>query len=209
MPIQTFLAYMLACIALLLVPGPMVSLIIANSLRHGSRAGLLNMAGSQVGQAVMLTILLLGLNTVMTVMGAWFDWIRIAGAIYLIWLGIKMVMAREEMLATAGAGDGAAARPSGHGFFWQGIGVSMSNPKLLLFFGAFIPQFIDTSRPYQPQVLLLVVTFMVLALLVDGGYAILAGQAGGWVAGRRRVMMSRASGAVLIGGGLWLALLRR
>jgi len=205
MSIETYLAYVTASIALLVVPGPMVSLIIGNSLRYGTRAGFLNLAGSQIGQAIMLAVLLVGLKTVMTVMGTWFDWIRLAGALYLVWIGWRMLMAGEEPAATPAV---KSATP-GHGFFWQGLGVALSNPKLLLFFGAFLPQFVDTTQPYTPQVLLLVITFMMLAVLVDGGYAVLAGQAGGWIAGRRRVMMSRISGAILIGGGVWLALLRR
>lgn len=206
MTLETYIAYVLASVALLLVPGPMVSLIVGNSLRYGSRAGLLNVAGGQAGQAVLLGVLLLGLKTVMTIMGAWFDWIRMAGAIYLVWIGIKMVLSKEEAAA-----DGAERAPVriGHGFFWQGLGVTVSNPKLLLFFGAFIPQFIDVSRPYEPQVLLLMITFMILAAVLDSGYAVLAGQAGGWIAGHGRVAMSRVSGAILIAGGVWLALLRR
>lgn len=202
---QAYLAYVAASVLLLIVPGPMVSLIIGNSLRYGTRAGLLNLAGSQLGQMAMLGILLVGLETVMALMGAWFDWIRLAGALYLVWLGYKMLRTPDE----SGVPGGVPAKRPGQGFFWQGLGVALSNPKLLLFFGAFIPQFVDTTKPHTPQVVLLVATFMVLAMLVDGGYAVLAGQAGGWIAGRRRVMMSRVSGAILIGGGVWLALLRR
>ena len=205
MTIQLYLAYLLASVVVLIVPGPTVSLIIANSLRHGARAGFLNIAGTQMGLAIMLGVLLLGLKTVMTLMGAWFDWIRIAGALYLVWLGFKMMTAREE---PAGV-ETRARRPLDQGFLWQGLGVALSNPKMLLFFGAFIPQFIDATRPYAPQVLLLALTFMALAVLLDGGYAVLAGRAGGWMTGRLRAAMSVASGAILIGGGIWLALLRR
>lgn len=201
----TYLFYVAACLGLLVVPGPMVSLIIGNSLTYGTRAGLLNLAGSQLGQMAMLAVLLLGLETVVTVMGAWFDWVRLAGAAYLVWLGLNMIFSREQ----AGALGAGAARPAGQGFFWQGLGVALSNPKLLLFFGAFIPQFVDTTQPATPQVLRLTLTFMVLAMMVDGGYAVLAGQAGRWVAGPRRRLMSRISGLLLMGGGVWLALLRR
>ena len=205
MTIQLYLAYVLASIVVLIVPGPTVSLIIANSLRYGARAGFLNIAGTQMGLAMMLGVLLLGLNTVMSLMGAWFDWIRIVGALYLVWLGFRMLMAREDAVSP---GSTTAKRP-GQGFFWQGLGVALSNPKVLLFFGAFIPQFVDTTRPYGPQVLLLALTFMALGIVLDGGYAVLAGRAGGWITGPRRVAMSRASGAILTGGGIWLALLRR
>lgn len=200
-----YLFYVAACLGLLIVPGPMVSLIIGNSLKYGTRAGLLNLAGSQLGQAAMLAVLLLGLETVVSVMGAWFDWVRLAGAAYLVWLGLKMLLARQEA-EELGAGVG---RPPGQGFFWQGLGVALSNPKLLLFFSAFIPQFVDTTLPTTPQVLRLALTFMALAMLVDGGYAVLAGQAGRWIAGPRRLLLTRIGGLILMGGGVWLALLRR
>ena len=75
-------------------PGPTVTLIIANSLTHGTRAGLLNVAGTQLGLAIMLGVLLVGLSSVIATMGVWFDYVRIAGAIYLVWLGWKL-LARE------------------------------------------------------------------------------------------------------------------
>lgn len=204
MSVQIYLGYVLASVVVLAVPGPTVSLIIANSLKYGTRAGLLNIAGTQVGLSLMLGVLLLGLKTVMALMGVWFDWIRLLGALYLVWLGVKMLTVRERPNQEIGA----ASLP-GQGFFWQGLGVALSNPKVLLFFGAFIPQFIDPGKPYAPQVLLLVTTFMALAVLMDGGYAVLAGRAGAWLTGRRRLWMSRGSGLILIGGGIWLALLRR
>jgi len=204
MTTQTHLLYVAACLGLLIVPGPMVSLIIGNSLKYGTKAGLLNLAGSQLGQAAMLAVLLLGLETVVAVMGAWFDWVRLAGSAYLVWLGLKMLLTRENA-APLGAGT---ERPPGQGFFWQGLGVALSNPKLLLFFGAFIPQFVDTAQPTTPQVLRLTLTFMVLAMLVDGGYAVLAGQAGQWIVGPRRRLMSLVAGLILLGGGVWLAALR-
>ena len=204
MSAHVYIGYVLACTALLVTPGPMVSLIVANSLRHGTRAGLLNLAGSQTGQLVMLSILLVGLKPVMVLVGVWFDWIRLLGAAYLVYLGVRMLLAR--------GGDGFGKpppTPSHGGFYLQGLGVALSNPKVLLFFGAFIPQFLDTSRPVEPQLLLLVATFMVLAVLTDGLYAVLAGHAGGWLTGKRQVWMSRASGGILIAGGIWLSLLRR
>lgn len=203
-PFELYVSYIAACLAMLVTPGPMVSLIVANSLKHGTRAGILNLLGSQTGQAVMLAILLLGLKPVMVLVGDWFDWIRIIGAVYLVYLGLKMLLAPESR-----AFGGSTTQPRRGGFFWQGLGVSLANPKLLLFFGAFIPQFIDTARPVEGQVLVLVVTFMALAMLIDGGYAVLAGQAGTWLTGRRRLWMSRISGGILIAGGIWLALLRR
>ena len=109
MSIEVYLAYLLACILITIIPGPTVTLIIANSLTHGMRAGLLNVAGTQLGLAIMLGVLLVGLSSVIATMGVWFDWVRIAGAIYLVWLGWKLLRANTR-LRTDRADAGAARR---------------------------------------------------------------------------------------------------
>jgi threonine/homoserine/homoserine lactone efflux protein len=86
--------------------------------------------------------------------------------------------------------------------------VLLSNPKVLVFFGAFIPQFVDMQRDHLPQVMLLGITFMVIAALSDGSYALLAGRAGKILSARRARLISRVSGGFMIGGGIWLALSR-
>src|SRR4051795_2248410 len=87
MSLEIYLAYVAACILITIIPGPTVTLIIANSLSHGTRAGLLNVAGTQLGLAMMLGVLLVGLSSIIATMGWWFDWVRIAGAVYLVWIG--------------------------------------------------------------------------------------------------------------------------
>jgi len=142
MSLELFAAYLVACLVIIIVPGPTVTLIIANSLRHGSRAGLLNVAGTQAGLAIMIAIVGVGLSSVIAAMGHWFDWVRLAGAAYLIWLGWKMYRNAGEI--AEGASE---ARPPRGGFFLQGLLVALSNPKTLVFFGAFFPQFLDPARP--------------------------------------------------------------
>jgi threonine/homoserine/homoserine lactone efflux protein len=90
----------------------------------------------------------------------------------------------------------------------QGLLVSLSNPKILLFFGAFIPQFVDLSGPYVSQVAMLGVTFMIVAGITDGAYGLLAGRARHFFSAQRTRLMSRISGGFMIGGGVWLALTR-
>jgi threonine/homoserine/homoserine lactone efflux protein len=179
----------------------MVTLVIANSLNHGTRAGLLNVAGAQLGLALMLGTLLVGLASIIETMGWWFDWLRLAGAAYLIWLGWKLLRA-SGTLAPAHA-----TQPRG-GFFLQGFLVMLGNPKVLLFFGAFIPQFVDRHGDTSAQVVLLGVTAMAVAVLSDGAYAVLVGRAGHLLSRSRVRLMSRISGGCLIGGGIWLALAR-
>src|ERR1044072_2948561 len=88
---ELFLAYIAACIVIVIVPGPTVTLIVANSLTHGTRAGLLNVAGTQLGLPGMIAPVVVGLASIIATMGVWFDWVRLAGAAYLVWLGIKLL----------------------------------------------------------------------------------------------------------------------
>src|SRR6201995_718959 len=166
MSLQVYLAFVAACIALALLPGPIVTLLIANGLRHGTRAALTNILGVQAALLIVIGILAVGLTSLMATMGYWFDWVRFAGAAYLVWLGIKLIRSPVE-----GIGEGEAPPPPRGGFFLQGFVVALSNPKLLVFFGAFIPQFMDMSKHHLSQVLILGVTFMVMAGLTDGIYA--------------------------------------
>jgi threonine/homoserine/homoserine lactone efflux protein len=201
--LATYLTYLAACIAVIIVPGPTVTLVVASSLRHGTRAGLLNVAGTQIGLIVLLGILALGLTTMVESAGTLFDWVRLLGAAYLVWLGIKLWRSDGSLVERT-----AAAAPVG-GYVWQGLVVILSNPKALLFIGAFIPQFLDPARPALPQIELLGATFMVVATIFDGAYALAAGRAGSWLSRGHVRLIERLSGTFLIGGGLWIALLRR
>lgn len=203
MSLQAYLAFVVACIALALLPGPIVSLLIANGLRHGTRAALINVAGAQAGLAIVIGIVAVGLTSLMATMGYWFDWVRFAGAAYLIWLGIKLMWSPVEGIEA----DEPPPPPRG-GFFLQGFLVLLSNPKVLIFFGAFIPQFMDMNQPHFPQVALLGITFMVTAAMTDAVYALLAGRARKFFSKERTRMVSRISGGFMIGGGIWLALTR-
>ena len=205
MSLEIYAAYVLACLLITIIPGPTVTLIVGNSLRYGTRAGLLNVAGTQAGLALIMGALIVGLSSVIAAMGWLFDWVRLAGAVYLVWTGWKMLRA-PDALAEPAAGHAAPA-PRG-GFFLQGLLVLLANPKVLFWFGAFIPQFIDPKGNYVAQILLLGITAMACAIVTDGGYAILAGRAGGFLSRQRARLVSRVGGACLMGGGIWLALSR-
>lgn len=204
MSLQVYLAFVAACIALALLPGPVVTLLIANGLRHGTRAALINIAGVQTGLAITIGIVAVGLTSLMATMGYWFEWVRLLGAAYLVWLGIQLIRFPVEGIA---AGEAPPPPPRG-GFFLQGLVVLLSNPKVLVFFGAFLPQFMDMSRDHLPQVALLGVTFMVVSAMTDGVYALLAGRARKLFSAQRTRLVSRISGGFMIGGGVWLALAR-
>src|ERR1700688_2192671 len=203
MSLNVYLAFVAACIALALLPGPVVTLVIANGLRHGTRAVLTNIAGVQAGLAIVIGIVAIGLTSLMATMGYWFDWVRFAGAAYLVWLGIKLIRA-----PVAGVDVDAPPPPPRGGFFLQGFVVLLSNPKVLVFFGAFIPQFMDMSKDHFSQVVLLGFTFMITAAVPDSSSALLAGRARRFFSERRTRALSRVSGGFMIGGGIWLALTR-
>lgn len=202
MSLELYAAYVTACIVIIMVPGPTITLIIASSMRHGARAGLANVAGTQVGIALMILIAGVGLATVIEAMGHWFEIVRLLGAAYLIWMGWQMLR------SGGGLSPGEApARPRG-GFFLQGFLVAISNPKTLVFFGAFFPQFIDPAGDYALQIAVMGVTALVFAAASDSAYALVAGRAGRMLSAGRVKLLSRVSGGFLIGGGLWLAFSR-
>jgi threonine/homoserine/homoserine lactone efflux protein len=202
MSFQLYLAFVASCFIAAIIPGPTTTLIVANSLRHGMRAGLLNAAGTQLGCGTMLALVLLGLATVIASMGHWFDRLRLAGAAYLIYLGWKLIRASNDL------DSGEAPRQPRGGFFMQGCLVSLSNPKQLLFFGAFLPQFINPTGNYTAQIALLGVTALICGGISDSSFALLSGRAAKVLSPSRSKLIMRCSGGALIGGGLWLGLAR-
>src|SRR3954468_5869129 len=188
MTLEIYFAYVLACILIAVIPGPTVTVIVGNSLAHGTRAGLLNVAGTQLGLGLMMAILVVGLSSIIAAMSWLFDWLRIAGAIYLVYLGWKLLRSPDAL-----ADAKAVTVPRG-GFFLQGFLVLMANPKALFWFGAFIPQFIDPKGNYISQIVLLGVTAMAVALVSDGAYAVLTGRAGTFLSKKKVRLVSRLSG---------------
>lgn len=200
----SFVTYILACFAIILVPGPSVTVIIANSLRSGVVAGLMNVAGTQAGLIPMILIVALGLETVVELMGHAFFWIKLAGAAYLIWLGFKLLRSDGSL------SHAKAKKMNLWGYFWQGVLVIWSNPKALFFFGAFIPQFVDPqSGDAFWQTLTLGLIFIAIATVCDSAYAILSGKAGTMLTRTRVRAVEIGSGICLVCGGVWLALAKR
>lgn len=200
MTIESYIAFALAATALALVPGPTVTVIIANSLRYGARAGLLNVAGTQAGFVIWLAIAALGLDAATQFMGVWFDVLRYAGAAYLLWLAFKLFRAKGDLVTAT-----ERARPHGS-FFLQGFIVIISNPKMLVLFGAMIPPFITLDGDPMRQILVLGVIFMAVAFIGDTVYALLAGEAGRFLLRSRVRGLEIVSGCFLAAGGLWMAL---
>jgi homoserine/homoserine lactone efflux protein len=200
MSIESYLAFCAAATALAIVPGPTVTVTVANSLRYGSRAGLLNVAGTQVGVLIWLAIAAAGLGAALKFMGVWFDVLRWVGALYLIWLGIKLLRSKGDLAMAA-----ERTRPKGS-FFLQGFIVVMSNPKMLVLFGALIPPFLSSDGDVLRETMLLGFTFAAIAAVGDSLYALLAGRAGKWLSRSRIRAIEIVSGLCLTLGGVWLAL---
>jgi homoserine/homoserine lactone efflux protein len=197
-----YLAFIAAVSALMLLPGPNVALIVSNSVAYGPRFGLLTVAGTSTAMCLQLALTALGMTGVLSALGGWFEWLRWVGVAYLVWLGVVHWRAPAVDLTEVPPEPGSA-----RAIFLRGLLVSLTNPKTLLFYGAFFPQFITQARPVGAQIAILSLTFLAVALLIDGSWALIAGRARGLLAARGR-LRNRLSGGLLIGAGAALALAR-
>jgi homoserine/homoserine lactone efflux protein len=203
MPLELYLAFVAATAILMIIPGPNVALIVANSVAHGTRYGLLTVAATSTAVVVHLTLTVLGATAVLAFLAASFDWLRWLGVAYLVWLGIAAWRAPAADLAQTLPQERSARLIYARGFL-----VGLTNPKTLLFYGAFFPQFIEPGPSAADQLLLLAVTFLAVALVFDGTWAILAGRLRALLVMHAR-LRNRLTGGLLVGAGVGLALARR
>jgi threonine/homoserine/homoserine lactone efflux protein len=194
--------FALAALALLLVPGPAVLYIVAQSAQHGRLAGVVSVAGVHLGTLVHVAAATIGLSALIVSSALAFSVVKFGGAVYLVYLGIRRLLTREpaQLLPARDA-------PL-RGLFTQGVVVNVLNPKTALFFLAFLPQFVDPHRVVWTQVLALGLTFVFLGFLSDGLYALVAGTLALWLRERRR-LLRYASGSVFVGLGVTAALAKR
>ena len=202
-----YIAFVVAAALLILSPGPTVMLVTSTSLGSGRRAGLVAVAGSTLAAAIQLAIVVGGLASIVTFAGNYFELIRWAGVGYLIYLGLS---------TWRGAGGGDPSKPKaqptsvGLHHFSRGFLVTLTNPKTLLFHGAFLPQFVDPALPELPQLVLLASTFVVVAGVGDSAWAILAARIGRALSsGRARRIVDRISASIMLGAAVALAAVRR
>lgn len=197
MSVQAYLAFVAAATALILVPGPNVALVVGTSLAQGRRTGLAVVAGTTSAMGVQLGAVGFGLARVLAQASDLFSLLRWAGVAYLL------VLAAQAFLGRADDAAGKHAAASRSGAFWRGFAVSLTNPKTLLFYGAFLPQFIDPQGDGPSQLQLLAGTFLVLAAGLDSGWALLASRMRGLLSARHR---GRLTGTCLVGAAVGLAL---
>jgi threonine/homoserine/homoserine lactone efflux protein len=195
--------FILAALVLLVVPGPAVLYIVAQSISRGRLAGIVSMLGIQVGALVHVAAAAAGLSALLMRSSLAFDVVRYAGAAYLIFLGLRRILGKEET-ETPGAPPEKTLRR----LFAQGVVINVLNPKTALFFFSFLPQFIDVDAgSVALQIVSLGLVFILLATLSDGMYALAAGSAAGWLRGRSGFVRGEryATGGVLVGLGLLAA----
>jgi homoserine/homoserine lactone efflux protein len=199
---QLFSAFLLITVVLFLTPGPIVTLVVTTGARSGSRAALLTVAGASTGNAVLVACIAFGLSWVLKTSSEIFGYLRWIGAAYLVWLGIQ---AWRQAGATA-----STVPPRGHVYAWRGFIVAITNPKSIAFFTAFLPQFIDPTLPVEHQLLVMCVVSVLMGATLDAGWGLAASLGRAWfMKPRHNKLLGRISGAVLIGGGIWLSLARR
>ena len=192
--------FILASFLVVIVPGPTVSLIIANSLKSGMNAGILNVVGTQLGLIILILLLALGFNVITPFLDNIIKVVRIIGAIYLMTLGYLSFISKSL------ADSSNQIKKFDQKFILQGLIVILSNPKAFLFLGAFIPQFIDISQPIGSQIIYFGILFMIVGAIFDGMYAVVFGKFREIIINKYINILNKLGGTLLIFVGLWLLL---
>lgn len=203
-PWESLLAFVLASVVIIVVPGPSVLFVIGRSIALGRRAGVLSVVGNALGTVPAVIAVSFGVGAIVASSVVAFTALKIAGAVYLVWLGIQAI--RHRHASPLGAVGGSR---SSWTLLRQGMVVGMTNPKTIAFFVAVLPQFVSPAAgAVWAQLLLLGLTFQVLALLCDSAWALAAGTARAWFARSptRVSTLSATGGVMMIGLGGTLAL---
>ena len=201
---STFFLFGLAALGLLVVPGPAVLYIVTRSIHQGRAAGLVSVLGVATGSLVHVAAAALGLSALLMSSAVAFEAVKLLGAAYLIWLGIRTLRGYGEDELPEGGEPAKLSRA-----YAQGVVVNVLNPKTALFFLAFLPQFVDPDAGSPAlQMLMLGALFVTLGCLSDGTYALVASRLGQWLRTRPRFARNRriVSGSVYIALGAVAAL---
>lgn len=206
MSLEIWLAFIAASIILLIIPGPTILTVISYSLSHGRQANIPLVAAVALADSTAMTMSLLGLGTILAASAFWFGVVKWMGGLYLLYLGIKL------LLTDVPANDVAPLRQSGPRWklFVNTYLVTALNPKGIVFFAAFLPQFINTNVRVAPQLWLLALTFVALSIVNATLYVMFAGSARGLLASSRvRQRFNFAGGSMLSVAGLWTLMSKR
>ena len=209
LPTTHLLAFTLVSFALIVVPGPNVLFVISRSLQLGRAAGVGTAVGGQIGVYAQVTAVAFGVGVLVERSVAIFTAIKLAGAAYLIYLGVQAVRHRRSL---AEALSEPVAKKSHGRIVWDGFLVGATNPKVAVYFAAVLPQFVDRSAGYVPlQMLLLGAVSVGIAVVSDGAWAMVAGTARVWLgrSPRRLELIGGVGGITMIGIGVTLAVTGR
>lgn len=204
MELHVYLAFVVATTIMIALPGPSVLLTVAHSISFGWRHALSTVAGATMGIAVQLIVAAIGLTSLLNVVAQAFGWLRWAGAVYLVYLGIKQWRSASEPL------EFDTSSVSKTNLLVQGLVTTIPNPKSLIFIAAFLPQFIDAARPLGLQFTFIVPTFLVITFAVTSVWALIAGNVRGFLQSQRAFRsVFRTAGGLMIIAGVGLVLARR
>ena len=193
----TLAVFALASLALAVVPGPAVLYIVAQSIHGGRRAGVVSAIGIASGGLVHVLAAVVGLSALLAASAEAFTAVKIVGAVYLVWLGIRTILSADDMIG------GRAAERTLARTYRQGVVVNILNPKTALFFLAFLPQFVDPHESTRGQLALLGAVFVLIALTSDLAWALVAGTAGAVLRSSRTFLRAQryVSGTIFVGLG--------
>jgi len=207
MPFDLWFSFTLASIAILAIPGPTIILIVGYALGQGRRTGFATVPGVVLGDFTAMTVSLLGAGAVLAASATLFTVLKMAGAVYLFWLGIKLW--RTPVAAVPDAG-GPVTRRTAWSLFANAYVVTALNPKGIVFFVAFVPQFVDARAPVFPQFVALEATFLALAALNTAAWAYAAGRLSGTFRSQPvRRFINRLGGSFLCAAGAVTAMARQ
>lgn len=202
-------------LVLVLIPGPSVLFVLGRALAHGRRTALGSVLGNAIGAYALIALVALGLAEIVSRSVALFVALKLAGAAYLVFLGVKAFRHRGALSEALRDGGGQGAAPARRGdlrTLWEGFVVGVTNPKTMVFFAAVLPQFVnrDAGRVHE-QMLLLGLVFTVIALLCDSVWALTASAARSWFARspRRMAAVGGTGGLAMIGLGVAVAVTGR
>lgn len=207
---ETWIAYAVATEVLLIIPGPTVLLVVGYAITRGRGAALWAVAGSCLGITFAFGITFAGLGAVLSASATAFTVMKWVGAAYLVYLGVQMWRAKSETTLMVDDGRLGSKKVRHRSTFLHGFITTILNPKVVVFLVAFVPQFMNLTAPALPQAILMTATFVILAFLSDGAYAVFASRARQTVMDARTLKwVQRAGGSLLIGAGLLTAATKR
>ena len=202
MSLTAWIGFTLTYTAMALAPGPVVLLVMSYALGHGRRAAWAVVAATSLGDATCLAVATLGLGALLAASAAAFTVLRIAGAAYLVLLGLRLWRTPAEQVAEAAAVPrGSRARIFVHAYLTATL-----NPKAILFFMVFVPQFVNPDARLAPQLAAMIAGVLGCGAAVDGGYTVFAARLRRMLGGRRQRLVNRLAGGLLMGEGVLAAL---